>query len=725
MDDISDLEDGPLNSGGKVYPLSKNWTTSSLHEGRFTAACGVHIYRGSLLPKEFQGAAFTCEPTGNLVHMEVLTPHGATFQSKPPRQGVEFLATSDDWFRPVSMASGPDGALYIVDMYRAVIEHPDFMPPELKNRPDLTFGKDQGRIWRIVPEGHKTKTVRPSLAKAPVKDLVAALEHPDGWWRGTAARLLMERKDPAASNLILELFSTTKSPHARIQAAWLLKRNGGLFPTGVQAMLQDPHPRVREHGVLVVEKKPGDTLRTSVLKLAEDPDPRVRYQVALWLGDSVDNESYKLLAKIALAGAEDKWTRLAVASSAATCAGKIVEEFLTARKDFNRLPPALRSKLLQEFAALVGARQDLTEVDATLAALANIDGPHHFMVHMPVMAGLTDGATRRGTSWVDLLTKLKSKSETSQKLVAWLSNFEKEAKGVAMQPKADPLLRREAIRFLAHVPLAIVQSVLTPLIDDDPNQEIRIAAVRALAAHVERQVPALLMKTWRSYTPAVRREALEAMFRDPLRINILLDEIEAKRVRPGDIDPFRARQLLAHGNTGIRERAQRLLRDSLPADRKLVLQNYQVALAMAGDPRRGKDVFKKNCATCHKVAGIGIDVGPDIADTRTKTESALLVDILNPNQAIDNNYINYLVTTKSGKTLTGLLAAENASSITLKRAEAQSDVVLRQDIDTIESTGVSLMPEGLEKAVSVQEMADLLRFLKNWRYLDGSVPLPK
>jgi putative membrane-bound dehydrogenase-like protein len=722
VEDISELGDGPLNSGGQVYPLSKNWTTSSLHEGRFTAACGVHIYRGDLLPKEFQGAAFTCEPTGNLVHMEVMTPQGATFHSKPPHKGEEFLATADDWFRPVSMASGPDGALYVVDMYRAVIEHPDFMPPELKNRPDLTLGKDKGRIWRIVPEGHKTKTVQPKLAKAAVKDLVAALASPNGWRRSTAARLLIERKDAAAVKALQDLFSKTKDAHARIQAAWILQRNGGLVD--VQAMVQDPNPRIREHGVLIAEKNSSDSIRKSIRELVKDPDPRVRYQVALWLGDTDDKENAALLARIALAGADDKWTRLAAASSAADCAGKIVEEFLGARKEFGRLPMVQRATLLQEFAALIGARQDAKEIEDTLLALANVDGPHAFVVHLPAMTGLADGVTRRGTEMAVLWGKLPLKDEKgATALGQWLEKFETEARAFAANPKADALLRRDAVRYLAHEPLASVKDVLTRLIEDDPSQEIRIAAVRALAGHNERQVPPLLMKSWRAYTPAVRREVLEAMFRSPLRINNLLDEIEAKRVRPGDVDPFRARQLLGHGNALLRERAQLLLRDSLPADRKKVLENYQIALAMDGDPKRGRDVFKKNCATCHKVAGIGIDVGPDIADTRIKTESALLVDILNPNQAIDNNYVNYLVTTKSGKSLTGLLAAENASSVTLKRAEGQTDVVLRQDIEAIESTGVSLMPDGLEKAISVQEMADLLRFLKNWRYLDGSVPL--
>jgi putative heme-binding domain-containing protein len=125
------------------------------------------------------------------------------------------------------------------------------------------------------------------------------------------------------------------------------------------------------------------------------------------------------------------------------------------------------------------------------------------------------------------------------------------------------------------------------------------------------------------------------------------------------------------------------------------------------------------------VAAIGIAVGPDISDTLGKTPAAILNDILNPNAAIDSNYVNYNVTTKTGKLLTGMIANETGSAITLKRAENQTDVVLRQDIDEIQSTGVSLMPEGLEKSVTIEEMADLLKFLKNWRYGKFGVPVGK
>src|SRR5262245_41096072 len=203
--DISVLEDGPLSSGGKIYPLSKNWTTSSLHEGRFTAACGVFVYRGELLPRDCQGAAFTCDPTGNLVHQEILEQAGATFRSRPVQNGAEFLASPDVWFRPVFLAHGPDDAMYVVDMYRAVIEHPEFMPPELQKRPDLSLGRDKGRIWRIVPIGQAARWPRSDFARATTTELAAALADPRPWQRSTAHRLLLERQDSAAAEPLRKL----------------------------------------------------------------------------------------------------------------------------------------------------------------------------------------------------------------------------------------------------------------------------------------------------------------------------------------------------------------------------------------------------------------------------------------------------------------------------------------------------------------------------------------
>ncbi|MCI0643011.1 MAG: HEAT repeat domain-containing protein [Gemmataceae bacterium] len=727
VEDVSLLEDGPLSSGGKIYPLSKNWTTSSLHEGRFTAACGVHIYGGKLLPKEYQGAAFTCDPTGNLVHVEAMTPRGATFEAKPLFDAKEFLASPNDWFRPVFLATGPEGALYVVDMCRAVIEHPEFMPPELRNRPDLTLGKEMGRIWRIVPEEGADKIPMPAspiqIKQKKPKDLVKLLEHPEVWWRSTAARLLWQSKT-LPNDELRRLMLLSKEPRTRIQAAHLLGSWTVDEGSALWDMLADKDSRAREHALRLAERnqKLSEPGLKRLLAMADDPDARVRFQLALLLGEWTDKRRVDALARIACLGADDKWTRLAVVSTVADAAGELFAELLEA-KEFAKLAEARQKELIYDCAALVGARQDPQEIENVLEDMRHSTNTS-YTLKLAGLSGLGDGLSRRGASLAAMLSKLpNADKQEAKKLQDWIAHSFDESRKVAAHVKADAALRLQAIRFLAAAPLKDTEKLLVELMNSDPQQEVRLAATRSLSAYQDRQIPALLLKSWRSYSPAVRREVTEALFRNLLRINALLDEIEAKRVRPGDLDAQRTRQLLGHGNATIRERAQKLLSDNLPADRKAVLAKYELALAVPGDGKRGLDVFKKNCATCHRVAGVGLDVGPDIADTRTKTLDALLTDILNPNAAIDNNYVNYLVSTKSGRSMTGLLAAENASSVTLKRAEGQTDVILRQDIEEIQSTGVSLMPEALEKTISVQEMADLLQFLKNWRYLDGSVPV--
>src|SRR5262249_12885248 len=145
---------------------------------------------------------------------------------------------------------GPDGALYVVDMYRAVIEHPEFMPPELKDRPDLTLGKDRGRIWRIVPAGHRGKRPRPRLSKATTKELVGLLAHPDAWWRTTAHPLLLERQAPAAVAPLKRVCAGSRQPLARLHAAWLLEGAGALEEGLLLGLLADDHPRLREQAVL-------------------------------------------------------------------------------------------------------------------------------------------------------------------------------------------------------------------------------------------------------------------------------------------------------------------------------------------------------------------------------------------------------------------------------------------------------------------------------------------
>lgn len=717
VEDISILDDGPLSSGGKIYPLSKNWTTSNLHEGRFTAACGVFIYRGSLL-KDYQGVAFTCDPTGNLVHAERMEPKGGTFESRPLFKAKEFLATADDWCRPVFLSHGPDDALYMVDMYRAVIEHPEFMPPELKNRPDLTLGKEKGRIWRIVPEAKRT--TRKIHAKASSADLVTRLDSPSAWERDSAFRLLHERQDKDAVPSLKSLLSKTKIVRAKVDAGWLLEAFGPMDQPLLMSLLRDRDPRVQEQALLLAESRPASPeILATVRALAKSDDAKVRFRAALTLGNWKENRSPEALTGILVRGADDRWTRLAVGTSLTTHVGEFMEVLLKEER-FHKLDLKQRQMLIAELTTLIGAKQDSEDLSRCFQAIHSLKGPEADALARTAFLGIAAGSEKRGKSFRKLLETVFPNPEGPR---TWASDVLGKSLKLAGSEKAPLEERIQAIQLAGHGDWREAVESLLPLLDATHPTEIRLASLRALGKSRDKLIARELLGRWKSFTPGMQREAVDILLRSPDTTVALLEGVEKKQVRPTEIEPARMRQLLKHPATDIQNRAAKLLTASLPADRKDVLEKYQASLTRKGEAKRGQAVFAKHCMTCHKVAGQGTDVGPDISDTRTKTTSTLLADILNPNQGIDANYIQYLVTTKSGRSLTGILAAETASSITLKRAEGQVDIVLRSDIDTIESTGLSLMPDGLERAISVEEMADLLAFLKNWRYLDGSVPL--
>jgi putative membrane-bound dehydrogenase-like protein len=686
----------------RVYPISRNKTLAASHAGHFTASCGVHVYGGDLLPEAFRGAVFTCEPTGNLVHQEILAPNGASFDHRPAREGVEFLASADNWFRPVSLAGGPDGALYVVDFYRAEVEHPEWVPKDLHYRYDWTARKDMGRIWRIVPEKRPPARRPAALSKLPARELADLLSSPNGWTRMTAHRLLLERQDRDAWAPLRQA-AASADPHARVHAAWLLEGHGALDLDLVLRLLQDPHPRVRENAAKLSERwaSASRPVQERLGALADDPDGQVRFHAALVLGAWDDDAVLEPLAKIALSAPDDRWTRLAVASAVPARGGALLG-LLLGRTD--------HAALVRELSALVGARRDPAEVTGVLSGLVSLDARRQ----TAVLNGLAEGMARRGAQ---LGTFLKSADPKGREAAEGLLAGAAALAADASRPPAD---RQDAIRLLVHVSWEAAAGPLEKLLGEGQPQEIRIAAVQALSAHQRPEVAPLLMKSWKTYLPALRREVLEAMSRQPERIDFLLREIEGEKLSGGELGPALIRQLSSHANPRIRERAKKLL--GAPEERQLVIDRYKPALAAAGDARRGREVFQKNCASCHRVAGVGTNIGPDVSDTLSKSKEQLLTDVLDPSRAIDNNYVNYVVKTKSGAIFSGFIAVQTASSLTLRRGENQEDVVLRADIEEMRSSGVSVMPEGQEKNIPVEQMADLLAFLKSWRDLEPAPP---
>jgi putative membrane-bound dehydrogenase-like protein len=703
-----------------IFTINSNWTTSLQHAGTFTAACGVTIYRGELLP-ELRGNSLVCDPTGGIVHRDVLEPAGATFTARRAHADREFLASPDNWFRPVDLTTGPDGALYVVDMYRAVIEHPQYMPEELKQRPDLLLGTDRGRIWRIVPAGTPRHKQPPMPAAATPDGLVKMLAHPNAWWRYTAQRLLVERSQQAAVPALQRFAREAAAAVGRLHALYTLDGLGNLDAQQLRDSLRDPDAHVRLHAMRLSEPRlaADRSLSDAVLALASDRNEQVRFQLALTLGEIADPRATQILADLATQHGGDPWFRLAILSSVPETAGELAAQLLTPASEFARHPSTARTEFLRELAAVIGARQKIEEVDRLLRAVWRLPTDETRAVQMAAVNGLAAGLARRGRRLDRYLQALYPPGGPPAVPFGELFSA---AAARSLDSKLDAAVRSESIQLLTHAPLGVVHDPLRKLVAADQPPAIRLAAVRALGAHPEPAVADSLFAGWADFPPALRREAVEAVLRQPGRIDRLLAEIASGRVKATDLDPQRVNQLTRHGDAAVRARAAKLLGAARPQDRLKAIEQYRSALALKPDLAHGRTLFQQKCATCHRVAGMGTEVGPNIADTYNKTPEALLVDMLDPNRAIDSNFVSYVVATKSGQVLTGLIVGETAASITLRRAENQTDTLLRQEIDEIQSTGQSLMPEGMERELSVQDVADVISFLKNWRYVEGGVP---
>lgn len=635
--------------------------------GFFTSACAATVYRGSAYPEAYRGNVFLGEVAGNLIHRQTLAPDGVTFSGARADPDSEFVASTDPWFRPVNFVNAPDGTLHVLDMYRETIEHPWSIPDDIKARLDLLKGNDQGRIYRLTPPGFRAPPP-PRLGGASTRDLVAHLESPHAWWRETAHRLLHERQDRAAVAPLRELLRG-RLPLARLHALWSLEGLDALDDADLLAALADPAPGVREHAVRLAEGR--TALRSPLLALARDPSPRVRLQVAFAADDA------GALAEIARQDAPDEWIRAAILSSAVKGAGELLARVAPFAGEDRGW-----TELLRGLALTAGAGGRDVEVDLR---------PEH---RFAVMSGLVEGLRRAG----------KPPPRRARE-------FLDAAGRTAADPKAPDAERAQAVALLRFDSFDRVRGILAPLLGARHPSEVQQAAVRTLGTFGRDEVPELLLRPWREYTPPVRADAVDVLLSRAPWMDAFLEAVEGGRVTASQIPSDRRARLVNHPDPKIKERSGRLL--GLPASRAAVVARYQAALAIGGNAGRGHELYRRDCKTCHRSGDEGFPVGPDLSTVRHRSAEELLLHILDPNREVPPAYVGYLVRLKDGRDLSGIVAAETGRGLTLRAAGGAETTVLREDVETVASLGLSLMPEGLEGGLDLEQMADLIAFLRN------------
>lgn len=671
--------------------------------GYVTAAGGTTIYRGDAWPEEYQGNSFAPECSGNLVHRNVLEPDGIGQIARRVDDGREFLASRDIWFRPVNMLNGPDGNLYMADMYRQVINEGVVLPPALRKCFDLTEGNTRGRIYRVVPEGFRQPAI-PDLGEAATAELVVLLEHANCWHYATAARLLYERQDPAAVGPLVKMAAESPQPLGRMHAMYALDGLDALTPEVILPRLDDEHPRVREHAVRLAEEVAdhSSAVREQLVRMTADDDLRVRYQLAFTLGALSEPEATAALAEVAARDGGNSWIRLAILSSSA---GRVGDLFVLLLADPRWPAGDGVHVLLEQLAEQAGLHGRTDEIDRVVASLDALGTAERRLAHR-IVGGLLGGLEQTGSS-----ARKRLVSSATGVFAKVLADMLADATNVAADPDQPIERRTAAIRKLTLAPYHDAEDVLVELLDSRQPQAVGAAAIESLGRFSDVAVAETLIEAWIGLTPQLRGTASEVLFARRERLPVLLEGVEDDLIRPSQLDPARVQFLLDHSDPAIRDRAAELFGNEVLAHRQEVVADYRDALDMPGDIERGRAVFKRECSKCHRLEGVGYDLGLSLAGIKDRGKDGILLNLLDPNTNINPQYVNYVAVTDQGQTITGMITAETANSITLQRAEGEGDTVLRSNIDELVDTGLSIMPEGLEKQITKQEMADLLDYL--------------
>jgi putative membrane-bound dehydrogenase-like protein len=714
------------------------------YHGRFTAAAGHDLYTARAYPAEYWNrTAFVAEPTGHLLAMFALEPQGATFRS---RMVGNLLASDDEWSAPIMGAVGPDGQVWAIDWYNYIVQH-NPTPPGWKTGKGSAYetelrDKTHGRIYRVVYKGNKPGPGLSLRGAAPEK-LVAALKSDNMFWRLHAQRLLVERGRLDVLSALVALagdrgVDAINLNPAVIHALWTLHGLGALdgshpeATTAAVAALQHPSAGVRRNAILVLPRAADSVAALIGAGSLRDEDAQVRLAALLALAEmpASGKAAEAILAALKdSALLQDPWLTDAATSAAAAHADRFLSACL-AQEWAAPLPSTLLTLLERtaEHYARGGPRKTVATLVAKLAAAPE-------PICGAIIAGLSRGWPAGQTPALDADTE-KRLGEVFGRLgprgQGHLIELTARWHSPALQKQAAEIVRvlvsRVGNERLNDVERGAAAAQLVDLRRNDPvvvDRLLELATPRIspdlarqlLEAVARSEAPAAgaaLIKLLPGLTPGARTTALSGLLGRADWTRALLDAAAEGKVQLADLSLEQRQSLLVHPRPAIARRARLLLArgPGLPnSDRQKVVDELMPLATQVGDVAAGKLVFAKHCAICHTHGSEGGKVGPDLTGMAVHPKSHLLTEILDPSRNVETNYRQYVASTRTGRILSGLLASETRTSIELLDAEGKRHTILREDLEDLQTSNKSLMPEGFEKSLSRKDLVDLLEFL--------------
>jgi putative heme-binding domain-containing protein len=654
--------------------------TNVLAPGWLTNAQGCAVYRGNAFPPACLGNVFIADPSAHVIHCAVLRAAGLDLAAvrAPDEANSEFVVSPDPGFRPMQIVNGPDGALYVADQQE---------------------GGKGGRIFRIVPATFKPPKP-PRLGKATTYDLVAMLSHPSGWQRDTAARLLYERRDPAATALLGSMVDNSRVPLARLHALHVLDGLGALKDAHLLRALRDQDERVREHAVLLSEKLVKGGILTGPLwdqlrLLAADPSIRVRYQLALTAGEIRRPDRAQVLRDIVWRDPDNLWLRAAILSSLADGAGDL---FVSVAGDTRVRGDIAGQDWLRRLAIMIGVKGQPAEVTQVLDVIDQmpVNQPPAFASLYALGEGLH--RARNSLALVDPQSRLQ--------------RFYSQALTGLLNYAVPELLRVEELRLLGVGPYtyARVGDWLPLQLGGGQSEAIQSVAIASLGRYNDSRIAPALIQRWGILTPRLRREALTGLLARSERTDAVLTALESGRITAADLSSAQVDFLRTHRDLAISRRALQLF-GPVPQQRPEAVKRFKPALRLQGAADGGRGIFVARCAACHAPDHEAQALGPELASAKIYGKERILTAILEPNADVRRDYLTYVVETMEGEALIGLLRNENAATITVRQLNGVTVVLPHANVRHLDEQSWSVMPEGMEEGLTPQDMADLLGYL--------------
>ncbi len=731
---ISDATQSISDHGNaaEVFPTTVNPQHQLLTDvGVITSACGLISYAGGAFPSPYnENVTFVAEPVSNLIHVDKISEKGATFSAGRIRENREFLTSTDAKFRPVNLYVGPDGSLYVVDYYRQIIEHPEWMGKEVVESGELYNDRDKGRIYRIsrsdAPLPQWTSGL--TLGKASDEELVGHLGNANLWWRQNAQRLLIDRNSKTSIEVLNSLLKSSNAM-GRLHALWTLEGIKQLDDKQIATALVDTEAGIRKNAIKLAEEHLRDSpgLANSLFSLRSDPSPAVRFQLLCTLGSINTKEAEEIRLELLLRDVNDKWVRAAALSASANpklLADEVIKKLRTSQDGDPYA--ALLEEIIEVMAATKG--QNSTELFKYLKETGN---KKEFATQSAILEGIARALQNSRTELQFTSAEFNSIVQTFfnasvpsvrrsalHLLQAMPANKVRlsgddvtRALTIAINRKESEDLRSDAIDLIAIQNPALHEKLLRNLFVPQEPLPVQLAALRALGAIPGTAVSDYLLQKWDLLTPQVQDAAVRVFLTDDQRIESMLKAIEEGKIASSSISWPRRVRLMTQRNENLRNRSRSIFTKN---DEQDVIKEYQKALTIKGSAEKGKAVFIENCALCHQVrSSNGLAIGPDLGTVHSWSSSAIMAHTLDPNLSISSGFDLWSIELNNGEAFQGLIASESPSAITLRNVGAVDKTINRNEIKSINALGMSMMPDNLNEKISIEQMADLIAFLKS------------